>query len=230
MDETPAPPLQIGPYRVLRQLGEGGMGIVYVAIDERLGRRIALKVLRGDATDPDSQRRLVREARTAAGLSHPLICQVFELGEWNSRPFIAMELLEGESLAARLLRGALVPAEALRLVRLVVEALGVLHAHGVVHRDLKPSNIFVTATGIKVLDFGLARPFGSATTDTRAGLTQVGTIVGTPQYAAPEQIMGDEVDARADLFSVGVMLFEMLTGRPPFSGRTVAAVGHAVHQ
>ncbi|MGE5833626.1 MAG: protein kinase domain-containing protein [Acidobacteriota bacterium] len=228
MDENPVVPLQIGPYRVLRQLGEGGMGVVYVAIDERLGRRIALKVLRGDASDPDSQRRLVREARTAAGLSHPLICQVFELGEWNSQPFIAMELVEGESLAARLLRGALAPAEAVRLVRLVVEALGVLHARGVVHRDLKPSNIFVTATGIKVLDFGLARPFDNATTGTRAGLTQVGTIVGTPQYAAPEQITGDQVDARADLFSVGVMLFEMLTGRPPFSGRTVAAVIHAV--
>jgi serine/threonine protein kinase len=221
-------PTIIGPYRIVDKLGEGGMGVVYVATDTRLGRRVALKVLRGDADDPGAKRRLVREARVAAGLSHPLICQVFELGEWNSQPFIAMELVEGEPLASRLQGGALAPMEALRLTRLVVEALGVLHEHGVVHRDLKPSNIFVTRTGIKVLDFGLARPFDVPAGDTIADVTRAGTIVGTPQYAAPEQLTGGQVDARADLFSAGVMLFEMLTGRRLFGGRTVAAVVHAV--
>jgi serine/threonine protein kinase len=156
-----------------------------------------LEDLRPDAGGPDAQRRLIREARIAAGISHPLICQVFELGEWQAQPFIAMELVEGESLAARLQRGALGPAEALRLMRLIVEALKVLHTRGVVHRDLKPSNIFLTGTSIKVLDFGLARPFDGTTADTRAEVTQAGTVVGTPQYAAPEQLTGEPVDARA---------------------------------
>ena len=161
-----AQPLDIGPYRIVDKLGEGGMGVVYVAIDTRLDRRVALKILRPDAGGPDAQRRLIREARIAAGLSHPLICQVFELGEWQAQPFIAMELIEGESLDARLRHGALAPAEALRLMRLIVEALGVLHTRGVVHRDLKPSNIFLTGTSIKVLDFGLARPFDGTTPET----------------------------------------------------------------
>jgi serine/threonine protein kinase/tetratricopeptide (TPR) repeat protein len=228
MLQDPAQPLDIGPYRIVDKLGEGGMGVVYVAIDTRLDRRVALKILRPDAGGPDAQRRLIREARIAAGLSHPLICQVFELGEWQAQPFIAMELVEGESLAARLQQGALGPAEALRLMRLIVEALKVLHTRGVVHRDLKPSNIFLTGPSIKVLDFGLARPFDGTPADTRAEVTQAGTVVGTPQYAAPEQLTGEPVDARADLFSAGVILFEMLTGRPPFGGRTLAAVIHAV--
>ena len=217
----------IGAYRLVEKLGEGGMGVVYVAVDVRLGRRVALKVLRRGRDDAAARRRLVREARVAAGLSHPLICQVFELGDWNGQPFIALELVPGDSHAARLQRGALAPDEALRLIGLVVEALGVLHGHGIVHRDLKPSNIFVTATGIKVLDFGLARSF-DATSDPRAAVTLAGAIVGTPRYAAPEQLTGGPVDARSDLFSAGVMLFEMLTGRPLFSGRTLAAVIHAV--
>jgi serine/threonine protein kinase/tetratricopeptide (TPR) repeat protein len=230
MDATrdAAIPAEIGPYQVLQKLGEGGMGVVYVAVDSRLGRRVALKVLRGDLDDLDAQRRLVREARVAAGLSHPLFCQVFELGEWNRQPFLAMELVEGESLAARLQKGALAPSEALRLTRLIAEALSVLHGHGIVHRDLKPSNIFLTGTSIKLLDFGLARSFDATTEETRLALTGAGAIVGTPQYAAPEQLTGSHVDARADLFSLGVVLFQMLTGRPPFTGRTVAAVVHAV--
>jgi eukaryotic-like serine/threonine-protein kinase len=228
MLQDPAQPTDIGPYRIVDKLGEGGMGVVYVAIDTRLHRRVALKILRPGAGGPDAERRLIREARIAAGLSHPLICQVFELGEWQAQPFIAMELVEGESLDARLRHGALGPAEALRLMRLIVEALNVLHTRGVVHRDLKPSNIFITGTSVKVLDFGLARPFAGTPAYTRAEVTQVGTVVGTPQYAAPEQLTGEPVDARADLFSAGVLLFEMLTGRPPFGGRTLAAVIHAV--
>jgi non-specific serine/threonine protein kinase len=221
-------PARIGHYRVLRTLGEGGMGVVYAAEDDRLGRQVALKVLRESLPDPDAKARLVREARIAAGVSHPLICHVFELGEWNGQPFIAMELVDGEPLAARLSRGALAPGEALPIALSVVEALHVLHGRGIVHRDLKPSNIFVTPAGVKVLDFGLARPVESSVGDAATALTQAGTILGTPQYSAPEQLTGQAVDARADLFSAGVVLYEMLAGRRPFHGSTLGALIHAV--
>ena len=222
-------PSRINHYRVRRMLGHGGMGVVYLAEDERLGRDVALKVLRDNSSDPTARVRLVREARIAAGISHPLICQVFELGEWNDQPFIAMELVDGEPLAARLTDGALPPAEALRIAMAVVEALGVLHRRGIIHRDLKPSNVFVTETGVKVLDFGLARPVTPPSEDETADqITHSGIFLGTPRYAAPEQLLGDEVDERADLFSAGVMLFEMLAGRPPFSGKTLAAIAQSV--
>lgn len=221
-------PGRIGHYRILRKLGEGGMGVVYAAEDDRLGRQVALKVLRDSSPDPDARARLVREARIAAGVAHPLICQVFELGEWNGQPFIAMELVDGEPLAARLARGALAPGEALPLALSVVDALRVLHGRGIVHRDLKPSNVFVTPAGVKVLDFGLARPMEAAGADTATALTQAGTILGTPQYSAPEQLTGQAVDARADLFSAGVVLYEMLAGRPPFQGANIGAIIHAV--
>jgi serine/threonine protein kinase len=138
-------PEQIRHYRILDKLGEGGMGIVYVAEDQRLGRRVAIKLLRADSGDPNAGSRLIREARLAAGISHPLICQVFELGEFQGQPFIVMELLTGEPLAARL-TAPLQPSEALKIAASVMEALCVLHDHGIVHRDLKPSNIFVTIT------------------------------------------------------------------------------------
>ena len=221
-------PARIGHYRVLRKLGEGGMGVVYAAEDDRLGRQVALKVLRDSSPDPDARARLVREARIAAGIAHPLICQVFELGEWNNQPFIAMELVDGEPLAARLARGALAPGEALPIALSVVDALRVLHARGIVHRDLKPSNIFVTQAGVKVLDFGLARPVEASAADTATALTQAGTILGTPRYSAPEQLTGQAVDARADLFSAGVVLYEMLAGRAPFQGANIGAQIHAV--
>ncbi|HET9191884.1 MAG TPA: FlgO family outer membrane protein [Vicinamibacterales bacterium] len=222
-------PSRINHYRVRRMLGHGGMGVVYLAEDERLGRDVALKVLRDNSSDPTARVRLVREARIAAGISHPLICQVFELGEWNDQPFIAMELVDGEPLAARLTNGALPPAEALRIAVAVVEALGVLHRRGIMHRDLKPSNVFVTDTGVKVLDFGLARPVSTPPEDETADqITHSGVFLGTPRYAAPEQLLGDEVDERADLFSAGVVLFEMLAGRPPFSGKTLAAIAQSV--
>ena len=220
-------PSRINHYRIRGSLGQGGMGVVYLAEDERLGRNVALKVLRENSTDPSAHLRLVREARIAAGVSHPLICQVFELGEWNGQPFIAMELIDGEPLAARLTNGPLPAADALRIAVAVVEALGVLHRRGIVHRDLKPSNVFVTETAVKVLDFGLARPTVAAQEAANA-ITHSGVFLGTPRYAAPEQLLGDEVDHRADLFSAGVMLFEMLAGRPPFSGKTLAAIANSV--
>jgi serine/threonine protein kinase len=149
-------PTEIGHYRILDKLGEGGMGVVYIAEDQRLGRQVALKMLRADSPDPDARSRMVREARLAAGISHPLICQVFELGEWGGQPFIVMELLAGKPLTARL--AAPLPLfEALRIASSIIDALCVLHHHGIVHRDLKPSNIFVSGDSIKVLDFGLAR-------------------------------------------------------------------------
>src|SRR5262245_39623044 len=221
-------PSRINHYRIRGSLGQGGMGVVYLAEDERLGRNVALKVLRDNSTDPSAHQRLVREARIAAGVSHPLICQVYELGEWNGQPFIAMELIDGEPLAARLSNGPLPAADALRVAVAVVEALAVLHRRGIVHRDLKPSNVFVPETGVKVLDFGLARPTVAAQDETANAITHSGIFLGTPRYAAPEQLLGDEVDHRADLFSAGVMLFEMLAGRPPFSGKTVAAIANSV--
>jgi serine/threonine-protein kinase len=230
-DKTPADgelPTRINHYRIQRSLGAGGMGVVYLAEDERLGRNVALKLLRSNSSDPSARLRLVREARIAAGVSHPLICQVFELGEWNDQPFIAMELVDGEPLSARLLNGPLPAADALRIAVAVVDALGVLHRRGVIHRDLKPSNVFVTGTAVKVLDFGLARPVASPQEETAAALTHSGVFLGTPRYAAPEQLLGDDVDERADLFSAGVMLFEMLAGRPPFSGKTLAAIAQSV--
>jgi TolB-like protein len=170
----------------------------------------------------------MREARVAAAISHPLICQVYELGEWEGQPFIAMELLNGEPLAARLVHGALTPREAFRVAVGIVDALAVLHRHHVIHRDLKPSNIFVTNDAVKVLDFGLARPTTRDPAVEAITVTHAGTIIGTPQYAAPEQLSGEAVDERADLFSAGAILFEMLAGRPAFPGATLAAVVHAV--
>ena len=219
---------RIGHYRILRQLGRGGMGVVYVAEDERLSRQVALKVIRESSSDPAARERLVREARVAAGISHPFICQVFELGEWNNQPFIAMELIDGEPLSTTLSRGPLPPADALRIAVSIVDALSVLHGRGIIHRDLKPSNIFVTQAGVKVVDFGLARLLESVQMETALPLTEAGVFVGTPHYAAPEQLTGETVDGRADLFSTGVILFEMLAGRPPFSGATLAAVVHSV--
>ena len=224
--DTFSEPVDIGHYRIVSTLGEGGMGIVYAAEDRRLRRTVALKVIRAGAGDPRAAQRLMREARLAAQISHPLICQVFELGEWEGHPFLAMELLAGDPLTVLIARGPMSVHAALTTAVAVLEALGVLHEQGIVHRDLKPSNIFVTPHGIKLLDFGLAR-----TIDPRAGteaVTQEGLFVGTPRYAAPEQIAGDQVDARADLFAAGVVLFEMLTGRPPFNGATVPDVLHAV--
>src|SRR5262245_49874870 len=211
---------RIGRYRILHKLGQGGMGIVYAAEDPTLGRRVALKTIAHP--DDESRRRFRREARAAASVSHPHACQIFEIGEDAGRLFIAMELLEGEPLSERLKRGPLAVAEALRLAREMLSALGALHAQGVVHRDLKPSNVFVTPHGTKVLDFGLARPvtIDSGPSSLESDLTRSGLMVGTPRYMAPEQILGDPIDARTDVFAAGAVLFETLAGRPAFPGAT----------
>jgi serine/threonine protein kinase/tetratricopeptide (TPR) repeat protein len=203
------------------------MGVVYAAIDTRLKRRVAIKLLLTDHDDRDARARLLREAQVAASVCEPSICQVFEFGEWEGQPFLVMELVDGEPLSARL-SDRLPPGEALRLTISTVEALTALHRHHIVHRDLKPSNIFVTPSGVKLVDFGLARPMTTPEDGVTAGLTRAGIFVGTPQYAAPEQLLGHPFDARADIFAAGTILFQMLAGRPPFSGATIAAVVHAV--
>jgi serine/threonine protein kinase/tetratricopeptide (TPR) repeat protein len=220
-------PTRIGPYTVERKLGEGGMGIVYAARDERLQRTVALKTLSAVATDPNAHQRLWREARAAASVNHPNVCQIYEVGEDEGTLFIVMELLEGQVLSERLASGPLTSAEAIPIALGILAALSALHARGIVHRDLKPSNVFLTRHGVKLLDFGLARPQFDAPVDPTVELTLPGIVMGTPRYMSPEQISGDAVNARSDLFAVGAMLFEMLAGRPAFVGRTFVEILHA---
>jgi TolB-like protein len=211
---------QIGRYRIVRHLGRGGMGVVYVGRDERLDRDVALKMIAGLADDT-ARSRFWREARAAASVNHPHICQVFEVDESNDGIFLAMELLEGEGLDRRLIRGALSAREAMPIALAMLSALDALHARGLVHRDIKPSNIFVTPHGPKLLDFGLARP-ALAVADpgdtATAPVTEAGMIVGTPHYMAPEQVTGAALDGRTDLYATGAVIFQMLAGRPPFTG------------
>jgi serine/threonine protein kinase/tetratricopeptide (TPR) repeat protein len=218
-------PDSIGHYRIVRQIGRGGMGIVYEAFDEVLRRSVALKTILPSA-DPQMRDRLMREARAAAAVSHPHICQIFEIGEHEGDPFLAMELLEGQALADRLSEGPIPPAEAVETAISILSALEALHKRSIVHRDLKPSNVFLSAHGVKLLDFGLARPFALTVDDT--ALTLPGVLLGTPRYMAPEQARGEDVDARTDLFAVGALLFEMLSGRPAFNGATPIEALHAV--
>jgi eukaryotic-like serine/threonine-protein kinase len=226
---------RIGPYRIVRKLGEGGMGVVFVAEDERLGREVAIKTIR-DSGDSSARERFFREARAAASLSHPNICQLYDIGDEEGRPFLVMELLEGQSLAGRLATGALPLAEAMNIVLAILTALEALHARGFIHRDLKPSNVFLSAHGVKLLDFGLARethvPLAPDATTMRPGggtpLTLSGMIVGTPRYMAPEQLIASPADSRTDIFAAGVLLYEMISGRPPFEGDNAMQLFHAV--
>ena len=212
---------RIGRYTIVRPLGRGGMGVVYVARDERLGRDVALKMIAG-LPDDTARSRFWREARAAASVNHPHICQVFEVDESPEGTFLTMELLEGEALDRRLVRGALPPQDAVPIALGMLGALGALHMRGLVHRDVKPSNVFVTPHGPKLLDFGLARPAlsGALHFDPSAAtpVTDAGMIVGTPQYMAPEQVTGAALDGRTDLYAVGAVIFQMLAGRPPLTG------------
>jgi eukaryotic-like serine/threonine-protein kinase len=223
-DETgQVPPTRIGHYVIERKLGEGGMGVVYAARDERLQRTVALKTMGSLTKDDTARQRFWREARAAASVNHPNICQIYEIGDDRGELFIAMELLEGEVLSDRLHRGPMRPADALPIGLGMLAALAALHSRAIVHRDLKPSNVFLTAHGVKLLDFGLARP----ELDAAAAMTRTGVVMGTPRYMAPEQATGEALDARSDLFAAGAILFEMLAGRPAFAGRTVVEVLHA---
>ena len=218
-------PSRLGRYSIERKLGEGGMGVVYAARDDRLQRTIAVKTL--SAVDDAARERLWREARAAASVNHPNICQIYEIGEDAGRVFIAMELLEGEPLADRLKRGPLSVSDTLSIALGMLSALSALHARGIVHRDLKPSNVFLTPHGVKLLDFGLAQPELEGPTTVAAAVTRTGMVMGTPRYMAPEQITGGFIDSRTDLFAAGATIFEMLAGRPAFGGRTIVDVLHA---
>src|ERR671920_2589928 len=184
----PSDPAAVRQYRLTRKLGEGGMGVVFEARDERLDRLVAIKRLRPMDSDPSLKERLLREARVAAKISHPNICQVYELAEENGELFIVMELLEGETLAGRVEGGPLPLGEALQTALGVLGALEALHSRGIIHRDLKPTNIFLTPNGVKLLDFGVARPHLA---EEHVTLTQPGALVGTPRYMAPE-MFGEE--------------------------------------
>ena len=203
------------------------MGVVYQADDERLKRTVAVKMMLAVEHDETSRRRFWREARAAASVNHPHVCQIYEVGEDGGTLFIAMELLEGEPLGQHLKRGPLSVEQAVPIAVDMLAALAAIHANGIVHRDLKPSNVFLARHGVKLLDFGLARPDVKTSLDSIDGLTHAGTVLGTPGNMAPEQITGDPVDARTDLFAVGAILFEMLAGRPAFTGRTITAALNA---
>jgi eukaryotic-like serine/threonine-protein kinase len=225
-----AVPVRIGRYAIARQLGQGGMGIVYAAVDEQLERPVAVKTMKPFAGDDTARKRFWREARAAASVNHPHICHLYEIGEDGGELFIAMELLEGEPLSERLRRGPLRVSEALPIALEILDALQALHARGIVHRDLKPSNVFLTPHGVKLLDFGLARPIApelAAAAGSAGELTGTGVLVGTPRYMAPEQVTGEGLDERSDLFAVGAVLFEMLAGRPAFDGRNAVEILHA---
>ncbi len=237
--EPVSPGERIGPYTVMELLGAGGMGRVYRAHDERLDRHVAIKILpRIMADDPAAQQRFGREARAASALNHPNICTVYDVGEFDGRPFIVMEVLEGQSLKDRIAGSPIPLPELYTVSQQVCAALEAAHGKHIVHRDVKPANIFLTHGGqVKILDFGLAKRGvdsvsassaillpAESTRMVSASLTATGTIMGTLAYMSPEQAVGEEVDARSDIFSLGAVLYEMATGRTPFRGKTPAGI------
>jgi serine/threonine protein kinase len=221
-----------GPYEILGHLGGGGMGFVYRAWDARLHREVAVKLLHSEFTMPGMRERFLREARAASALNHPNICTIFDIGEQNGEPYLVMELLQGQTLKDLIDYRTVQVDEIVCIAREIAEALGAAHAKGVIHRDIKPANIFLVdkpngAVQAKVLDFGLAKFQGGvlgARTNRSLDLTAAGATVGTLAYMSPEQARGEVLDSRTDLFSLGVVLYEMATRHIPFPGATSALV------
>ncbi|HUP61688.1 MAG TPA: protein kinase [Thermoanaerobaculia bacterium] len=232
------PGTRLGPYEISALLGAGGMGEVFRAIDTRLDRQVAIKVLSsGLIANPELKQRFEREARAISSLNHPYICALYDVGSVDDVEYLVMELLEGESLADRLARGPLPLNQVLRYGTQISDALDRAHRQHIVHRDLKPGNIMLTRSGLKLLDFGLAKLTGEAGLLSQASqsavqtvkpLTTEGSILGTLQYMSPEQLEGKEVDARSDIFALGAVLFEMTTGRRPFNGSSQASLIAAI--
>ncbi|MGB0040125.1 MAG: serine/threonine-protein kinase, partial [Terriglobales bacterium] len=241
------PGTKLGPYEIESPLGEGGMGEVYRALDTRLDRTVAVKVLASHlSSSPELKQRMEREARAISALNHPHICHLFDIGSQGGIDYLVMEFLEGETLAERLCKGGLPLPEVLKIAIAIAGALTAAHRQGIVHRDLKPGNIMLTHGGAKLMDFGLAKAnspslgvsgsspplLSAARTMTKASpmspLTTAGAIIGTIQYMAPEQLEGKEADARSDLFALGAILYEMVTGNRPFAGRSQISVASAI--
>jgi serine/threonine protein kinase len=224
----PAAPRTIGGHRIIRLLGSGGMGRVWLAHDDRLDRDVAIKVLLpARAIEPTSRERFIRESRAAAQVDHPHVVSIYHVGEERGLPYLVMPFLEGRSLAEHLRReGPLPPAEAVRIAAEIAAGLGAAHARKLVHRDIKTENVILVgpARHVRIIDFGLARE----TLVPGHRLTIDGIVVGTPAYMAPERASDGIVDGRADLFGLGVILYEMLCGRMPFEGRTAVAVLAAI--
>jgi len=228
---------KLGPYEIQSPLGAGGMGEVYRAHDTRLERVVAVKVLPTNlSSDPSLRQRLEREAKAVSKLSHPHICTLHDIGHQDGVDFLVMELVEGETLEHRLIKGPLPPEQTIRFAAQIADALARAHKMGITHRDLKPSNIMLTKGGAKLMDFGLAKESGhapladelSVMTAEHAKLTVEGTIVGTFQYMAPEQLEGKEADARTDIFALGELIYEMATGKPPFAAKSQASLIAAI--
>ena len=239
---------KLGPYEIQSPLGAGGMGEVYRATDTRLDRTVAIKVLASHlSSSPELKQRMEREARAISSLNHPHICQLYDIGSQDGTDYLVMEFLQGETLADRLRRGALPLAEIYKIGIAVAEALSLAHKHGIVHRDLKPGNIMLTQGGAKLMDFGLAKPFGLAAAPSGSGippsftaaatmsgpsplspLTTAGSIIGTIQYMSPEQIEGKEADARSDIFALGAVLYEMTAGKRPFEGKSQLSLASSI--